>query len=376
MHCSSQDKEDRREINMKRACLILLFAVLLIELFSVKIFADQGTDMGLSEILTEEEAERAGDELIEFLSPTAILERLIGTSREALGDCVPMLCAVSGTVILCALCRALSDSLSSRSLCRTLDFVGSAAVIAAVLGTQATRLSDATEYFERLGALMNSMIPIGATVLAMGGNVSTASVGSATLYAMLAVTEKICSSTVLPVCTVMGAAAVCAGLSDGAYLDGFCGAVKKIYNFILGIVMTVFVFALGAQTSITAAADTAAARSGKFLTSVLIPGVGGAVGETVRTLAGSVGYIKNVVGVGGIVIVAVITLPVLISFLLTRLVFLLTSTLAGMLGCTRECKLLSELGNIYAFLVGAVSLCAVAFVVALALFLKCTVAIE
>jgi hypothetical protein len=81
----------------------------------------------------------------------------------------------------------------------------------------------------------------------------------------------------------------------------------------------------------------------------VIPGIGGAVGDTVRTLAGSVSYIKNVVGVGGIALIVVLTLPTLISLLLSRLVLLVTSTVAGMLGCSREGRLLSELGNIYGF---------------------------
>ena len=37
-------------------------------------------------------------------------------------------------------------------------------------------------------------------------------------------------------------------------------------------------------------------------------------------------------------------------------------------------KLLSELGNIYGCLLGAVAICSVAFVIALGIFVRCTVA--
>ena len=81
-------------------------------------------------------------------------------------------------------------------------------------------------------------------------------------------------------------------------------------------------------------------------------------------------------GIGGIVLLAALTLPTLISLLLNRLVLLITGALAHTLGCKREGQLLSEMGNVYGFLLGAVSICSIAFAVALALFVKCAVAIE
>ncbi len=336
----------------------------------------EGVESPLASSLAEGDVDSAGDTLIEFLSPSEILSELFGIGKSVLGESMSLLCVLLGLIIICAVCNSLCASMGTSGVSSGFGFLSTAAVMAAILSFGVASFEGVTDFFDRLSALMDSMIPITGAVWAMGGNVGCATVGTATLYAMLAFTEKVCSAAVLPVCYVMGAAAVCSGLSDGGLLDGFSSAVKKIYNFLLGLVMTVFVFALGAQTAIANAADTAAARGAKLITSTVIPGVGGAVGDTVRTVAGSVGYIKNVVGVGGIALVAVLTLPTLFGLLATRLVFLVSGTAAEMLGCKRESKLLSELGNVYGFLVGAVSVCSVAFVVALALFVKCTVAIE
>jgi hypothetical protein len=174
----------------------------------------------------------------------------------------------------------------------------------------------------------------------------------------------------------MGITALCSGLSDGTLLTGFGGAVKKTYNFVIGAIMTVLVFALGAQTSVASAADTVTARGAKLLSSTVIPVVGGAVGDTLRTVAGSVQYVKSVVGVGGILFVVYMTLPVFISVLLSRAVLLLSSGMAQMLGCKREARLLDELGNVYGCMLGAVSISAIAFCVAFAIFVKCTVAVS
>ena len=80
-------------------------------------------------------------------------------------------------------------------------------------------------------------------------------------------------------------------------------------------------------------------------------------------------------GVGGIVLLAYITLPTLVSLLLSRLALAVSASAAQMLGCARECKLLSELGSVYGFLTGAVAVCASAFAIALGVFVKCTAAV-
>ncbi len=337
--------------------------------------AAEDIDSSLGEIMGGGSIESIGDGLVKFLSPEEIFERIFGMSRGALGSALELLCLLMGLLVLCCVCMRICESMSGGALERGVSFLGSAVLIAGVLHASMQTLEVAEEFFSRLGSLMGATIPIMGTVLAMGGNVSSATVGTATLYAMMAFVEHLCAETVLPVCAVMGATAICSGLSGGMLLEGFCGAVKKIYNFILGLIMTVFVFVLGSQTVLTASADTVAARSGKFLSSVMIPGVGGALGETVRTLAGGVSYIKSVVGIGGILLLALLTLPFLLTLMLTRLVFLVTGTVAAMLGCGRESRLLSELGNIYGLLVGAVSICSVAFAIAMAIFIRCTVAI-
>ena len=86
-------------------------------------------------------------------------------------------------------------------------------------------------------------------------------------------------------------------------------------------------------------------------------------------------YLKSVVGVWGIVLIALLTLPVLLSLVLTRLAFLLSSGVAEMLGCETEEKLLAELGGIYAFMVAVVSMSAVMFIFALTIFSKTVVAV-
>lgn len=313
-----------------------------------------------------------GKVTLEMLSPQTVLSEILGIGYSTLPRIVKLLCVLLGVIAISAVCNSVGDAMSG--VPGRLGFLSSAVIITVILGAQMDIILGVADFFDRLGALMGSMIPITGVVWAMGGNVTGAGVGTLTLGAMLIFLERFCRVSVIPVSCICLVAAITTGLSDGI-LEGFSAGVKKIYGFVVGIVMTVLVFCLGAQTSIASAADTLTARGAKAIASAVIPGVGGAVGDTLRTVAGSVSYIKSVVGIGGILLIAAVTLPTLIGLLLARAVILISSVAADMLGCRREHKMLTEMGNVYGLLVGAVSISSVAFTVAMGVFIRCTVAV-
>ena len=317
-------------------------------------------------------AENMAQTTMEMLSPQRTLSEILGIGYATLPRVLRLLCVLLGVVAISAVCNSVGDAMSGAS--DRVGFLSSAVIITVILGAQMDILLGVTGFFDRLGALMGSMIPITGAVWAMGGNVTGAGVGTLTLGAMLIFLEKFCRISVIPVSCICLVAAITTGLSDGI-LEGFSAGVKRIYGFVVGVVMTVLVFCLGSQTSITSAADTLTARGAKTLASTMIPGVGGAVGDTLRTVAGSVSYVKSIVGIGGILLIAAVTLPTLIGLLLSRGVILISSVAADMLGCRREQKMLSEISNVYGLLLGAVSISSVAFAVAMGIFVKCTVAV-
>ena len=102
----------------------------------------------------------------------------------------------------------------------------------------------------------------------------------------------------------------------------------------------------------------------------LIPIVGGALGDTFRTVALGVAFLKSTVGVGVMIVLFLMLLPVLISLLLSRLSFRLSLTVAELLGCDIESRLLHELVGIYGTIIAVVSMCAVFLIFALTLFVK------
>ena len=319
------------------------------------------------------EDEDIGEAILEVSSPKYIFSYIASLVSLGVSDAVSIAATLCGILVISAVFSALRNSIGSPALSKAIEFCSSCAIFAAIIGIQRARIALVGDFFERVNSLMLGMIPVAGTVWAMGGNISTATVGSAGLYSFLSISEFFCAKTLMPVTSLCIAFALCRSLSPELDLSGFSSGIKKTYTFILGFIMTVMLALLSAQTSLAVAADGTAARAAKMVTSSMIPIVGGSVSETLRTVASSVQYIKSVVGVSGIVFLLMLLLPTLISLLLARLAFLFSGSVADLLGCERESRLIGELGIVYGCMIAVVSMCSVMFILAHNIFIKTTV---
>ena len=321
-----------------------------------------------------EDAEAVGEAVRTMTDGAFLLEWVSDWMGVELGQALRLFAKLLGLLLLAALLGRLCGSLGSEALVGAVRFCGTTAIFSAIVYVQLEHLRGAQVYFERIGSLMGSMIPVAGAVWAMGGNVTTASAGTAGLYGFLSVCEGLCAETVIPVCCICTVLALWNTLSPEMGLRGLSASIKRIYTFSLGLIMTLLVASLGSQTTLTAAADSVTARTAKMVSATVIPTVGGSVGETLRTVGAGVQYLKGVVGIGGVGLLLLLTLPTFLSLLMTRLVFLLCGGIAEMLGCDAESRLLGELGSAYGCVIAVVSMTSVMFILGLVIFVKSVVA--
>ena len=145
--------------------------------------------------------------------------------------------------------------------------------------------------------------------------------------------------------------------------------MKKWYVSILGLIMFLLSLALSGRSILVGQADTLGMKGIKYAVSSMIPVVGGAVSGTLSTVAVGIGALRGICGVAGIFLLALLLLPTLIHLLLTRALLNLTATVASLLSCDGEAKLLGEMASLQGYLAAAVSICAVLLVLALTLLI-------
>lgn len=308
-------------------------------------------------------------------SVSYIVSQIFDAFSLEFGDVLKLFLVICSLLIISAVFNTAGSAFSSDSLASAVRFCSSGAIFAVIVHTQYEHFVRIEEFFDSLATLMRAMVPITASIWAMGGNVSTASVGSASFYVMLSACESLLRSSIIPVCSIMSVLGLCDAMADDMKTGRLLAALKKIYALFLGIVMTLLLSSLSAQTAIAASADTTAARTARLLSGNMIPVVGGSVGETLRTVYGGVSYLKNIFGIGGIIMIMCLLLPIGLSVLLTRIAFMISGGFAEMLGCANEARFLENLGEVYGSLLAVISGVSVMFVLSLCIFMQTVVAV-
>ena len=324
---------------------------------------------------TLENVESFGESVSEMSSARYVIGRILDCIGLELRGSLTLFCSLCALLVLNASLSGASGTFLGADLGGAVRFCSAGAIFASVIYSQYGHFESIEMFFDSLGSLMRAMIPIGASLWAMGGNILSASSGSATLYIMLGVSEGLFRTTVTPVCSVMSVLNLCDAMSDGMRTGRMLGAIRRIYSFFLCSVMTLLISCLAAQTALSASADGVAARTARLVSGSFIPILGGSVGETLRTVASGVGYLKSIFGIGGILMIFSLLLPVCISTLLFRVVFLISGGIADMLGLASEARLLDGLGEVYGTMLAVITSVAVMFVLSLCIFMQSAVAV-
>lgn len=278
-------------------------------------------------------------------------------------------------LLMAALFGTLKGIVGSEALSKAVSLCGSLAVAGCLFSLVAGSVETVSAFLTHLCALANGMIPVIGVLLAMGGNVGTAVVANGGVMLFFELVENLCIATLPAVVGICVAVAVAGCFWGGANLRGIGNFIKKIYTFFLSFIMLLLTFSLSVQTSLTAGADSVAMKSAKMLAGRAIPVVGGSVGETLRTVAASVSYLRTTAGTAAIVVVALLLLPTLVTVVVYRLGLIAASACADLLGCSAESKLLEAFVTVYGYMLAVICICSVVFVLLLTLFVKCNVAI-
>ena len=319
-----------------------------------------------------DEIHGAVDQMSGFDYITDTVTRVLGLE---LGNALKLLASLLSVVVLSALLRTVGSLMRSNMIKNVVGICGTAAVLGAVIMLQYDSINIVKGFLDRLNVLANSMVPIMGTLYAMGGNVAQAAVNNSAMLIFLTVCETLCNRMVMPVTVLCLGFALASAFSSQVDLKGISAFVKKSYTVIISFAMMLLMTVLATQSTLASASDSIAARAAKFVAGNFIPVVGGSVGESLKTVAGSIKYLRSTVGIAGIVIIVLLILPTLIYVITTRLAIMLSGTAARMLGCREEASLLGELTSIYGYFLAVICACSVMFIFALTLLAHTSAAV-
>ena len=303
-----------------------------------------------------------------------LMNALLSAVGLRLEDAVGWLCTLVGLILIAAVLGKLKESIGGSSG-EILGFCLRLALYTAIILQTAGMVEIVQVFFSQLGGLMGGMIPVMGVLYALGGNLGQAAVSGEITVLFLAVCEYVSATVTPPVCAVCMSFSLMDAFGLKLTLSPLCEQVKKWYVWLLGLIMFLLSLALSAQSVLVGRADSLGMKGVKYAVGNMLPVVGGAVAGSLGTVAAGVSLLRGVCGVSGIFLIVLLLIPTLVQLLLFRTVLRLAATVAALLGCEGEGRLLGEMASLHGYLAAAVSICAVTFVLTLALLIHSTVAL-
>ena len=316
-----------------------------------------------------EEAAAAAEEAVDF---GYLLGAVLSATGLRLGDAVDMLALLVGLLLLAGILARLREGLGGGEM---LGFCLRLSIYTAIVTSTVNMVKTVQDYFSALDQVSVAMIPAAGVLYALGGNLGEAAVSGEMMTIFLAVCRYVSTSVTPPVCAICMAFSLMDALGTRLTLAPLAAQIKKWYTGLLSLVMFLISLALTTKSALAGRADNLAMRGVKYAMGNWIPVVGGALGGTVGYVAEGVGLMRGVCGVSGVVVVALLLLPTLIELLLFRAVLQLSVTVASLLGCEGEGRLLGEMASLYGYLAAAVAISTVTLWLMLTLLLSGGVAL-
>ena len=217
---------------------------------------------------------------------------------------------------------------------------------------------------------MKSLIPVLVGIVSASGNPSLAVSFQSCAFAAAEVISALGKNYVVPIVGAVTALDLTGSLMPSMKLSGITELVKKTVIQTLSFTATLYVSFLGIKGALANAADTVASKGIKLVISSAVPIVGGAVSEAYSGIIGSLVLVKSTVGIFGIIVIAVITVPSMLQLLFWIFALKLGAAAGEVFSLGGVSSLLKALSCTITLLNVVILFGAVLFIISLALLLS------
>ena len=305
------------------------------------------------------------------LSPKYFFGIFIDILKKATGGAVIELGGLAALVIISSLMHNMTKSSNIGGLDSGFSAVSGLCVCISVFGGIVTLFEMTEGYLKALSNFASAITPAITALYIAGGNITSGAVSRTGLLLSITVLENINARILYPILQISLALALARAVSPKLRFGTLSGFIKGVLGTGIGITVAAISAIVAFQNTLAGAADSLTARAVKFAAASFIPIVGGAVSEAVRTVSGSISYLRTTVGGIGIAVIVIIALPPFVSLMVTRINLALAASLADLLGCERECAVIKEAGGLVNYLIALVSLMAVLFIYSMTTLAHC-----
>lgn len=188
-------------------------------------------------------------------------------------------------------------------------------------------------------------IPAFAGVISMSGKPLSSAAYSSVMIGLSNLLAQCNVKVFLPVVQVFFSLNIASSVQPKYAFNSLVAFFKKAVTVLLGFSATIFTGLLAIKGSLASAGDSVAVRGVKMLVGSAVPVVGSALSDAYTSVLGSITLIQNAVGIFGIVVFALMHVPVILDLLLWYLALSFTASVSEALGQKQAATLLNGIAS-------------------------------
>ena len=339
-----------------------VFIAFLLCIFTYTCFAEDSSESGVteqaqsvfSELLSslEEETKEALSEIgiddadytqLLSLSPKrvvdAILELITGKMSEKL-KAVGFVCAL---LVLSAVLEGFAQPGSTMH--SVFSVFTTLLIVVSLLLPVSESLVQAFSATELSSNFLLAYIPAFAGVISMSGKPLSSAAYNSVMIGLSNLLAQCNVKVFLPVVQVFFLLRFASSVQPKYAFNSLVAFFKKAVTVLLGFSATIFTGLLAIKGSLASAGDSVAVRGVKMLVGSAVPVVGSALSDAYTSVLGSITLIQNAVGIFGIVVFALMHVPVILDLLLWYLALSFTASVSEALGQKQAATLLNGIAS-------------------------------
>ncbi len=248
---------------------------------------------------------------------------------------IPYFAVIIALAILYSLVGQVSMGDKNKSLSSVIHIVSFASIALIVLKLVFELLSITSNTISIIESQMEIIFPIILTLITAIGNVVTASTFQPLLAVLTTGITKLFTLILIPIFIFSVVFGVVGNISKNVRLEKFSKFFTSLFNWIVGIIFTIFIAFLTLHGLTVSSIDSISLKTAKFAIKSYIPLLGSYLSDGVGVIIASSVLIKNAIGVSGLVLLFAVVFSPIIKIVIIGLLLKLTSGILEML-CDKE----------------------------------------
>lgn len=299
-----------------------------------------------------------------------LYKKILSLFSSEITNSIKVVSGILIIIVIHSILKSIAESLGNSEVSNITYYVEYILIVSLIMGSFAEIIKQVENSIINMVGYLNSLVPILLALIVSTGGIATGGILQPILLTAIIFIGNTITIAIIPIVVISTIMGIISNISDKVNIKKISKFLQSSTLWALGVITTIFISALSLEGSLGGAVDGVAVKGIKAATSGLVPVVGKTLSDSVGTVLGCTGIIKNAVGFFGIVVIlGIVSVPIIKLTVLTFL-YSLTSAISEPIADKRIVNVLEQISNSFKFLLGIMFFISMLFIVGIAIILK------